>query len=244
MSKQVKTLLSLLGFIAILIAAMLVYNMLSDENAPDALIVSATTTPQATAHATIEATATAIPTAKAQATAVSSAAPSAVPAQSELPASPGATVLEEAIASPTPETRQAPDFAMEDGEGNTVRLTDFLGKPIVLNFWASWCPPCKTEMPHFQKLYEELGDSVTFIMVDLTDGNQETKAQGQAYIAEQGYSFPVYFDTAMEGAYAYMVSAIPMTLFIDTDGNLQAAARSAINESTLRRGIGFIYEAK
>jgi thiol-disulfide isomerase/thioredoxin len=61
-----------------------------------------------------------------------------------------------------------------DFEGNKIQLTDFIGKPIVLNFWASWCGPCRLEMPEFQAAFEDLGDEVTFMMVNLTDGDRET----------------------------------------------------------------------
>ncbi len=83
---------------------------------------------------------------------------------------------ESPVPSPSgePEVIKAPDFAVTDREGNTVRFSDLTGKPIVINFWASWCPPCKSEMPEFDKVYRELGESVTFLMINATDGNRET----------------------------------------------------------------------
>lgn len=69
---------------------------------------------------------------------------------------------------------KAPDFTVVDAKGDSVNLSDLLGKPIVLNFWASWCPPCKSEMPDFNEVYKEVGEDITFMMVDLVDGQRET----------------------------------------------------------------------
>ena len=140
------------------------------------------------------------------------------------------------------EKTPAPDFTVKDGSGNDVKLSDLFGKPIVLNFWASWCPPCKSEMPHFEKVFQEMGDEVTFMMVDMV-GGRETKASGQKYIAEQGFTFPVYYDEAQDAAGTYGISAIPTTIFIDTQGNLVAGAQSAIDEETLRYGISLAQDA-
>ena len=72
------------------------------------------------------------------------------------------------------EREQMPDFTVVDEEGNPVSLSDFFGKPIILNFWASWCGPCKSEMPDFEEAYLEYGDVIQFLMVNCTDGSRET----------------------------------------------------------------------
>ncbi|MBQ4347432.1 MAG: TlpA family protein disulfide reductase, partial [Firmicutes bacterium] len=87
----------------------------------------------------------------------------------------------------------APDFTVYDSEGNAVMLSDFIGKPIVLNFWASWCGPCKMEMPEFNEAYAELGEDIQFLMVNVTTG-RETQESASAFIEENGYSFPVFYD--------------------------------------------------
>ena len=92
-------------------------------------------------------------------------------------------------ASASQEPVDAPDFTVYDREGNPVRLSDYAGKPVVLNFWASWCPPCKSEMPDFHAAYEELGDQVQFLMVNATDGSRETVDTAASFIQEQGYTF-------------------------------------------------------
>ncbi|MDL2323557.1 redoxin domain-containing protein [Ruminococcaceae bacterium OttesenSCG-928-A16] len=130
----------------------------------------------------------------------------------------------------------APDFTVQDAEGNQVLFSSLLGKPVVLNFWASWCPPCKEEMPYFNTVHQEMGDKVTFIMVNLV-GGRETLDSGKAFIEETGYTFPVYFDTSGEAATVYGISSIPATFFIDAEGNLVSFARSKISEDTLRQEI-------
>ncbi len=142
-----------------------------------------------------------------------------------------------AISETDVQKQAAPDFAMEDPNGNTVRLSDMKGKPVVLNFWASWCPPCQSEMPEFDKVCAELGNAVQFVMVDLTDGQRETPDLGAAYVEEQGFTFPVYFDIHQEGADAYGIRSIPTTIFIDKDGYIVTSAQGAIDELTLRNGI-------
>jgi thiol-disulfide isomerase/thioredoxin len=141
-----------------------------------------------------------------------------------------------------PSKQKALDFTMTDIEGTRVTLSGFIanGKPIVLNFWASWCPPCKVEMPEFDKAYKETGGEVQFIMLNLADGQRETVQKGAQYVKEQGFSFPVHFDTEQEAAYAYGIRAIPTTLFIDKYGYIVTGTQGAINGQTLRRGIGMI----
>ena len=134
----------------------------------------------------------------------------------------------------------APDFTVYDLEGNVHKLSDFRGKPVILNFWASWCGPCKSEMPDFDAKFAEYGENIHFLMVNLTDNYQETLDSASAYVAEQGYSFPVYYDTAMEAAAAYGVNAIPVTYFIDAEGYPVAWAQSALSAEVLQKGIDML----
>lgn len=135
---------------------------------------------------------------------------------------------------------KAPDFTVLDAQGNSVKLSDLFGDPIVLNFWASWCPPCKSEMPEFNEVYNEVGEEITFMMVDLVDGQRETKEKGEKYIAEQGFSFPVYFDTKQDAAGTYGIASIPTTIFIDREGYIITGAQGAIDAKTLKKGIDLI----
>ena len=128
----------------------------------------------------------------------------------------------------------APDFTVLDKDGNTVRLSEKFGKPIVINFWATWCPPCKQELPDFDKLCKEYGDRVVFMMVNLTDGYRDTVDGTKRFVSGKGYTFPVYFDTKDNAASAYNVSSIPQTTFIDAKGNIYTTRIGAMNEATLR----------
>ena len=134
----------------------------------------------------------------------------------------------------------APDFTVYDADGNEVKLSDYLGKPVVLNFWASWCGPCKREMPDFDEKYQALGENVQFLMINLTDGNTETVEGASAFIASQGYTFPVFYDTSSMAAAMYGISAIPATFFINAEGNAIAQATGAIDGETLQQGIDLI----
>ena len=138
-----------------------------------------------------------------------------------------------------PEKISAPDFTVYDADGNAVQLTDYVGKPIVLNFWASWCGPCKMEMPDFNEKYLEKGDEINFLMVNMTTG-RETKEKAAELIKEKGYSFPVFYDTDEDAAMTYGVYSLPTTFFIDDEGYAVAQATGAIDGETLQRGIDMI----
>ena len=142
-----------------------------------------------------------------------------------------------------PEANPAPDFTVYDAGGNEVKLSDYFGKPIVLNFWASWCGPCKMEMPDFHEKYLELGDEVQFLMVNMTTG-RETQETAESFIAEQGYTFPVLFDLDSAAAAAYGAYSLPTTIFIDAEGNGIARATGAIDAETLQKGIDMITKAE
>ena len=145
-----------------------------------------------------------------------------------------------AAGEPAEEAQTAPDFTVYDGEGKTVKLSDYFGKPIVLNFWASWCGPCRGEMPDFNAAHEALGDQVQFLMVNMTDGSRETVETAAKLVADEGYSFTVLYDQDMDAATVYGVYSIPSTYFIAADGTAVDKARGAIDEDTLQKGIGMI----
>jgi thiol-disulfide isomerase/thioredoxin len=136
-----------------------------------------------------------------------------------------------------PSAHIAPDFTMLDKEGNEVTLASFFGKPIILNFWASWCGPCKMEMPEIQKFYEQYGEEIHFLLVSVDESLDTAKT----FITDSGYTFPVYFDTTSMGGYLYGASSIPLTYFIDAQGNLAAYYMGAMSESILQQGVDLIY---
>ncbi|MBR2889444.1 MAG: TlpA family protein disulfide reductase [Oscillospiraceae bacterium] len=139
------------------------------------------------------------------------------------------------------ELQPAPDFTVYGSDGETHKLSDFRGKPVVLNFWASWCGPCKSEMPDFQEAYEKYGQNIHFLMVNCTTSGRETMADAKKLIADEGYTFPVYYDTQGEASATYGTYSIPMTFFIDAEGNLVAYGQGALNAEVLQKGIDMIY---
>ena len=160
------------------------------------------------------------------------------PAETEIPNETETPEETEAQAETEPMT--APDFTALDAQGNEVRLSDYFGKPIVLNFWASWCGPCKSEMPDFDEAYLAQGEEIQFLMVNMTDGSRETLDTAKSFVADSGYSFPVVFDVNQEAAMTYAVSSLPTTFFIGADGSMVAYAMGAIDGETLQRGIEMI----
>ena len=132
---------------------------------------------------------------------------------------------------------QAPELTLVDWDGNEVKLSDYFGKPIVLNFWAHWCGPCQMEMPEFNAMYEELGGEVTFLMVHMGAAVED----GKEKVTEGGYTFPVVFDTQSQAAYVYGVNAYPTSFFIDENGNVQAYYVGMMDKELLKQGIDIIY---
>lgn len=117
-------------------------------------------------------------------------------------------------------TSKAPDFKLKDINGKEVSLSDFKGKKVFLNFWASWCPPCKAEMPDIEKLYQETKNTDLVILgVDLGENKQVVKS----FITSKHYNYEFLLDTNQEAADEYNISAIPSSFFIDKDGNIIAA---------------------
>ncbi len=157
---------------------------------------------------------------------------------------PGETGAPQDSAAPEetePPKVEAPDFTVVDADGTEVKLSDYVGKPIVLNFWASWCSPCKSEMPEFNAAWEELEGEVQFLMVNMTDGARETVESAREYVEGEGFTFPVLFDTKSEAAIAYSAYSLPTTYFIDAEGYVTARAVGAIDGETLQKGLDLIH---
>ena len=130
-------------------------------------------------------------------------------------------------------SQQVIDFTMLNTEGETVAFSELLGKPVILNFWATWCGPCQSEMPHIQEAYEQYGGDINFVLVNLTDGKRETIDGVKSFIEENGYTVPVYFDTEMKGAYSYGAYSIPLTYFMDAQGAVVSGRLGAMTREDL-----------
>lgn len=131
-----------------------------------------------------------------------------------------------------------PDFAIEANDGSVIRLSDFRGKTVVLNFWASWCPPCRAEFPEFQAAHEEReprGDLVILAVDFLID---DSKAAARAFVEEAGTTFPIAFDLETgDVATRFGVRGLPATFFIDRDGVLRQMNLGPVFGDLLPAGI-------
>ena len=148
----------------------------------------------------------------------------------------------EPSASQQPQTVAAPDFTLTDQYGNTHTLSDYKGKTVFLNFWATWCGPCKSEMPDIQALYQNYGENSGDLVVlgvanpGIQDVSQDEVEQ---FLTDHGYTFPVLMDTTGQVFAWYGISAFPTTFMIDANGNVYGyvpgAMSASIMESVVRQ---------
>lgn len=129
----------------------------------------------------------------------------------------------------------ADDFTVYSGDLSEVRLSEYYGKPIVVNFWASWCSPCRSELPAFNRVYEKYRDEVVFLMVNLSDG--ESVSEIKKFVSDNGYTFPVYYDLSGDAARTYGIYSIPETVFINSDGSLYGSQLGAVSEAILENYV-------
>ncbi|MEA5051680.1 MAG: TlpA disulfide reductase family protein [Oscillospiraceae bacterium] len=133
------------------------------------------------------------------------------------------------------QTIAAPDFSMQDADGNAVSFADITasGKPVILNFWTSWCGYCKQEMPDFEAAYKKYGDRIEFVMLNAAT-NEYTQGDGAAYVESKGYTFPVYYDTDGAGVSTYGLNGFPATVVVGTDGNIVYARTGMLTADNLQ----------
>src|SRR3989338_6910481 len=112
--------------------------------------------------------------------------------------------------------KTAPDFELETLEGKKTKLSDYRGKKVILNFWASWCPPCREEMPEFQRIYSENRDKLVVVGVNL----QESRENAEAFIEKLSITFPILLDPNSQVKDMYNVFTQPVTYFIDESGKI------------------------
>jgi cytochrome c biogenesis protein CcmG/thiol:disulfide interchange protein DsbE len=114
----------------------------------------------------------------------------------------------------------APDFSLQTTDGETIKLSELRGHPVLINVWASWCGPCRSEMPAMERVYQEYRDQgVEILGVNSTIQDDPLKAE--AFAKQIGLTFPILLDTAGEVTKAYQVRALPTSFFLDTDGIIQ-----------------------
>ena len=137
----------------------------------------------------------------------------------------------------------APDILCHDINGEEYLLSDHFGKPIIINFWATWCHYCVEELPYFQKKYEEYSDRIDFVMLNITNGYGETPEAAAEFFKKNGYTLPIYFDSYHNGAISYEISSLPTTVTVDPKGNICEIHYGALSEEKLQEAIDTLLES-
>lgn len=130
-----------------------------------------------------------------------------------------------------------PDFSLRTADERVVSLSDFRGKIVVLNFWATWCPYCVMELPVLQQIQDELGDEVVVLLIDQIDGQRETVEKGTSYLAEKGITLTNLLDFGTVGYGLFGVPGLPTTVVVDAEGYLASYRAGAVTKALLLKMI-------
>lgn len=130
----------------------------------------------------------------------------------------------------------APDFTLTTLNGDSVSLSDYKGKKVILNFWATWCPPCKAEMPHMQNFYEAYGEDVEILAVNLTDKDNGID-RIQQFITDYELTFTVPLDESGEVGTTYQAITIPTSYILTTEGTIQHKIVGPMDERMMEQLI-------
>lgn len=138
----------------------------------------------------------------------------------------------------------APDFTLQTLAGQTVTLSNLRGRAVVINFWASWCPPCRAEMPALQRAYRDYaGQEVEILAINTS--NQDDENQARIFVGARGLAFPIPLDMEGKVARLYQLSALPTTFFIDARGIIQeVVVGGPLAEALLRVRIEQLLEGE
>lgn len=132
----------------------------------------------------------------------------------------------------------APDFQLQSLDGKELKLSDLKGKKVILNFWASWCPPCKAEMPHFQKFYlDHMNENIEIIAINLTT-QEDSKTDIVEFVDDYGLTFPVLLDFNGVLGKTYQAITIPTSYMIDSQGFIRKKIVGPMNQELLEQVVG------
>lgn len=138
----------------------------------------------------------------------------------------------------------APDFTLRSLDGQTVSLAELRGQAVLVNVWASWCAPCRAEMPAMQRVYEEYKDRGLVILA-VNSTVQDSPANVESFVAELGLAFPILLDTDGTATRLYRVIALPYSFFIGRDGVIrEVVAGGPMSEALLRTRVETILETQ
>ncbi|MCG0279029.1 MAG: TlpA family protein disulfide reductase [Thermanaeromonas sp.] len=130
----------------------------------------------------------------------------------------------------------APDFTLPDMQGRTVALSQLKGKPVFLNFWATWCPPCRAEMPEIQEFFEKYRGEVEVLAVNLISSERSLE-EVKKFLQTNGYTFPVVLDTEDVATKLYLVRAIPTSYLVDAQGVIRLKYTGPLTLELLERAL-------
>lgn len=147
----------------------------------------------------------------------------------EASADQGDGVIEFKPGMPIKEGVQAPDFTGELIDGTSITLSELQGKPVIINFWATWCGPCVKEMPAFERLKDDFGDKIGIIAVNCGDDAGTVKD----FMEENGYTFPVVLDEEYSISMLYPTNSIPYTVVVDAEGRVTHISTGALDADTM-----------
>jgi cytochrome c biogenesis protein CcmG/thiol:disulfide interchange protein DsbE len=136
----------------------------------------------------------------------------------------------------------APDFSLSDSKGKQIRLSDYRGRPVLVNVWASWCAPCKAEMPAMQRAYTDYqGRGFEILAVNST--SQDSFESASAFAQANGLSFPILYDSQADVARQYQIQSLPTSFFIDNDGMIRdVVIGGPMSEALLRVRIEQLFQ--
>jgi len=134
---------------------------------------------------------------------------------------------------------KAPDFELLNLNGEAVKLSDFVGKKVILNYWATWCPPCRAEMPHMEKFYKDNEKDVVVLAVNLTN-TEKNRDNVSDFVKDFGLTFPIVMDEEGDVSSTYQVIAYPTSYIIDSQGIIQEVFQGAINYDIMEKAISKI----
>ena len=141
----------------------------------------------------------------------------------------GDSVIEFKPGMPIKEGVAAPDFTGELMDGTSITLSELQGKPVIINFWATWCGPCVKEMPAFERLKDDFGDKIGIIAVNCGDDAETVKD----FVEENGYTFPVVLDEEYSISMLYPTNSIPYTVVLDAEGKVTHISTGALDADTM-----------
>ena len=133
---------------------------------------------------------------------------------------------------------QGPESNYLNAEGDLLNLSDNYGKGTLINIWASWCEPCKVEMPYFEEAYQTYGDDINFLMINATESKPtETQEAALTFADEMDLSMPIYFDTEMSNQYLFGATILPLTVILDAEGHVEEIVRGQVSPAKLTQLI-------